>query len=100
MGIIRSLKGQRTKICKVVYLSLLLTCSCKPSLFTNENIIAAIMSVLRRDVTSGFKGVNKSNAYFHILFMNLLTHAFSDVGHWPEAFVKVNILVDSHRETH
>ncbi|XP_063908867.1 integrator complex subunit 1 isoform X2 [Zophobas morio] len=91
LGIIRSLKGQRTKICKVVYLSLLLTCSCKPSLFTNENIIAAIMSVLRRDVTSGFKGVNKSNAYFHILFMNLLTHAFSDVGHWPEAFVKIYV---------
>lgn len=93
LGVIRSLKGQRTKICKIVYLSLLLTCSCKPTLFTNENIIAAVVSVLRRDVTSGVKGNNKTNAYFHILFMNLVTHAFADVGHWPDVFVKVRIFI-------
>ncbi|EEZ98703.1 integrator complex subunit 1 [Tribolium castaneum] len=91
LGVIRSLKTQRTKICKVVYLSLLLTCSCKPQLFTNENIIAAIVNVLRRDVTSGFKGVNKTNSYFHMLFINLLTHAFTDVAQWPEIFVKIYV---------
>lgn len=86
---IRLLKNQRTKICKVVYLSLLLSCSCKPQLFTNDHIIAAVINVLRRDVTSGIKGSNKTNSYFHILFINLLTFAFSEVSHWPEIFVKV-----------
>lgn len=77
-----------------MYLSLFLACNCKPSLFTNENIVAAILSVIRRDVTSGFKGINKTNTYFHILFMNLLTYAFAEVGHWPDSFVKVSFLFD------
>ncbi|XP_045473416.1 integrator complex subunit 1 [Harmonia axyridis] len=89
LGAIRTIKNQRFKLCKITYSSLLLTCGCKPATFTNENILAAIISVIRRDVNGGFKTSKQSNSYIHILLINLLTHAYSDIGSWPEVFVKI-----------
>ncbi|KAK9886100.1 hypothetical protein WA026_014889 [Henosepilachna vigintioctopunctata] len=89
LGAIKSIRIQRFKLCKITYTSLLLSCGCKPIIFTNDNVLAAIISVIRKDVNSGFKATNKSNSYIHILLINLLMHAYSDVGHWPELFVKL-----------
>lgn len=91
LGVIKSLKTQRSKLCKIVYSSLFLISRCKPSIYQNEHVINAILSVLRRDVAAGLKGANKSNTYVHMLFINLLTHSFADVPNWPESFVKVNV---------
>lgn len=48
-----------------------------------------MLSLLRRDLNSGLKAVNKSNPHVHQIFLNLLAHAYSDVPNWPEIFVKV-----------
>lgn len=89
LGAIKLFRGQRFKPDKIIYNSLLLICQCKPSLFINENVCNAIVTVIRRDISTGFKTPNKGNIYTHILFVNLLTRAFDDVFHWPEVFVKV-----------
>lgn len=91
LGVIRTVRSHRSKICKVVYSSLFLLCSCKPTLYSNEHVVAAMLSVLRRDVNTGMKGTNKTNCYVHMLLINLLTHAFSDIVNWPDQFLKVSL---------
>ncbi|KAL3270064.1 hypothetical protein HHI36_009122 [Cryptolaemus montrouzieri] len=60
LGAIKSIRSQRFKLCKITYSTLLLCCGCKPTLFVNDNIVAAIISVIRRDVNVGFKSTNKT----------------------------------------
>ncbi|CAH0555452.1 unnamed protein product [Brassicogethes aeneus] len=91
LGVIRAVRSHRSKLCKVVYSSLFLLCSCKPFLYNNENVMMALLSVLRRDLNAGVKGTNKGNSYIHILFINLLSHSFADVVHWPEQFLKLYV---------
>lgn len=96
LGAIKSLRSQRFKPCKILSNSILLACQCSPSLFTNEHIVAALVSVLRKDAASGLKNPNKSNVFLNTLFINILVHAFSDVSHWPEVFLKVSVVVMLH----
>ncbi|XP_018336442.1 integrator complex subunit 1 isoform X3 [Agrilus planipennis] len=95
LGAIKALKGQREgqrfKPCKVLYNSILLICQCKPSLFTNEYIVSALVSSLRRDIAVGYKSATKGNAYNQILYINTLMHAFAEVLQWPEVFVKLYV---------
>lgn len=91
LGAIRSLRNQRFKPCKMQYNSLLLICQCRPTVYTNEHILNAMISSLRKDIVAT-KATNKGNIYNQILFINILLHAFDDVAHWPEMFLKVNKL--------
>lgn len=93
LGAIRAIKNQRFKPCKILFNSVVLLCQTRPSLFTNELIVTAILSVLRRDVVSGNKNPNKNNMYNQIMFINALMHAFDDVSNWPDVFVKVCLFV-------
>ncbi|XP_074031571.1 integrator complex subunit 1 [Leptinotarsa decemlineata] len=91
LALIKNLKNQRSKPCKVAYTVFFLVGTCKPSLYTNEFVVNAILSVLRRDVNAGLKAINKSNPYVHQIFLNLLAHAYSEVNNWPEMFVKLYV---------
>ncbi|KAB0795233.1 hypothetical protein PPYR_12072 [Photinus pyralis] len=91
LGAIKSLRGQRFKPCKILYNSLLLICQCKQSLFTNDNIVNAVVSSMRREIAAGFKSPNKGNMYTQILLINLMLHAFDDVLQWPDVFVKLYV---------
>ncbi|KAG5898788.1 hypothetical protein JTB14_010998 [Gonioctena quinquepunctata] len=91
LSLIKNLKNQRSKPCKVAYTVFFLVGSCKPSLYTNEYVVNAMLSVLRRDVNAGLKAINKSNPHVHQIFLNLLAHAYTDVNNWPEMFVKLYV---------
>ncbi|KAF5307904.1 hypothetical protein FQR65_LT06471 [Abscondita terminalis] len=91
LGAIKAFKGQRFKPCKILYNAILLICQCKPSLFTNENVVNAVVSSIRREIAAGFKSPNKGNIYTQILLINVMVHAFGDVLQWPEAFVKLYV---------
>ncbi|CAG9856871.1 unnamed protein product [Phyllotreta striolata] len=91
LGLIKNMRTQRSKPCKVTYSVLFLVASCKPAIFTNELVINAMLSVLRRDVNSGLKAVNKGNPQVHQIFLNLLAFAYSDITNWPETFVKLYV---------
>ncbi|KAJ8920096.1 hypothetical protein NQ315_011751 [Exocentrus adspersus] len=91
LGLIKNLKNQRSKPCKVAYTVFCLVGSCKPSIYTNEYVVNAMLSVLRRDVNAGLKGINKNNPQIHQLFLNLLSHAYSEITNWPEMFVKLYV---------
>lgn len=92
LGSIRAIRTQRVKPCKVLYSSLLLMCHCKPNLFTNEHVVNAIISSIRRDIASGLKTPTKNHSSNQMLFINVLLYAFNDVEHWPEIFVKVFVI--------
>ncbi|KAK9737777.1 Protein of unknown function (DUF3677) [Popillia japonica] len=91
LGGIRGLRTQRLKPCKLLYSSLLLICHCRPNLFTNDHVVNAIISSMRRDITAGLKTPTKNNSSNQILFINTLIYAFNDVEHWPEIFVKLYV---------
>ncbi|KAK4876341.1 hypothetical protein RN001_012763 [Aquatica leii] len=91
LGAIKAFKGQRFKPCKILYNGILLVCQCKPTLFTNENVVNAVVSSIRREIAAGIKSPNKGNIYTQILLINLMVHAFGDVLQWPEAFVKLYV---------
>nr|XP_022905448.1 integrator complex subunit 1 [Onthophagus taurus] len=91
LGAIRSIKVQRFKPCKVLYSNLLLLVYSKPTLFVNENVVAALISSIRRDIIAGLKAPTKNNPHNQMLFINILLYAFNSVGHWPESFVKLYV---------
>lgn len=70
-----------------------LVASCKPEIYMNDYVMNAMIGIIRRDVTAGLKGINKTNPYVHQSFLNLLAHAFADVSTWPETFLKVIFLI-------
>lgn len=56
----------------------------------NEYVVNALIGIIRRDVNTGLKTINKSNPHMHQMILNLLTHAFAEVTNWPEMFLKVS----------
>ncbi|KAJ8945121.1 hypothetical protein NQ318_001586 [Aromia moschata] len=90
LGLIKNLKNQRSKPCKVAYAVFFFVGTCKPSIYTNEYVVNAMLSILRRDVNAGLKGV-KSNPQVHQIFLNLISHAYSEINNWPEMFVKLYV---------
>lgn len=90
LGLIKNLKSQRSKPCKLTYGLFFLLCTCKPAIFMNEYVTNALVGIVRRDVNSGLKSINKSNSHLHQMILNLLTQAFSEVTNWPEIFLKVS----------
>ncbi|KAF5278356.1 hypothetical protein FQA39_LY05845 [Lamprigera yunnana] len=91
LGVIKALRGQRFKPCKVSLNSILVVNMCKPSLFTNENVVNAIISVLRREMAASLKSPSKGNFYTSIILINLVVHGFGEVLQWPDIFVKVYV---------
>lgn len=67
-------------------LSLLYLAKLRPSMFCNEVVTQALLSILRRDSTPTFKA--RSNPSTHILAANLLARGYHNKTQWPESFVR------------
>ncbi|XP_050499679.1 integrator complex subunit 1 [Diabrotica virgifera virgifera] len=91
LGLIKNLKNQRSKPCKVVYSVLGLVCSLKASIFTHDMIVTAMLSVLRRDVNAGLKPVNRGNPQVDHMFLTFLSRAYAEFDNWPEIFVRLYV---------
>lgn len=84
-GAIKSLT-QRPKLENTQSLPLLYLAKLRPSMFCNEIVTSALLSILRRDVTPSFK--TRNNPSTHILAANLLARGYHNKSQWPESFVR------------
>lgn len=87
-GAIKALTA-RSKPESVLSLSLLYLAKVRSSMFCNETVTAALLSILRRDSQHAFKGRN--NPSTHILAANLLARGYHNKTQWPEKFVRYYI---------
>lgn len=87
-GAIKSLTT-RSKPELALSLSLLYLAKLRSSMFCNEIVTAALLSILRRDSQHAFKGRN--NPSTHILAANLLARGYHNKTQWPEKFVRYYI---------
>lgn len=76
----------RAKLDNSQSLSLLYLAKLRPSMFCNEVVTQALLSILRRDSTPTFKTRNNPSA--HILAANLLARGYHNKPQWPENFVR------------
>lgn len=88
-GAIRLLSSSRTKNDPILTLSLLYLAKLKPSLFCNDKVTSALISILRRDSQYAFK--NRANPTAHIVACNLLARGYHDKKQWPELFLRTFI---------
>lgn len=84
-GAIKSIT-MRQKLDNSQSLSLLYLAKLRPSMFCNEIVTQALLSILRRDATPSFK--TRSNPSVHILAANLLARGYHNKTQWPESFVR------------
>lgn len=84
-GAIKSIT-MRPKLDNSQSLSLLYLAKLRPSMFCNEVVTQALLSILRRDATPSFKTRNNPSA--HILAANLLARGYHNKTQWPESFVR------------
>lgn len=87
-GAIKAL-STRAKPESVLTLSLLYLAKVRSSMFCNEIVTSALLSVLRRDSQHAFKGRN--NPSTHILAANLLARGYHNKPQWQEKFVRYYI---------
>lgn len=86
-GAIKSLIQRRTE--SILSLSLVYLAKLRPTLFCNETVTSALMSILKRDTQHTFK--NRNNPSIHILAANLLSRGYHNKPNWPEKFVRYYI---------
>lgn len=86
-GAIKSLIQRRTE--SILSLSLVYLAKLRPTLFCNETVTSALMSILKRDTQHTFK--NRNNPSMHILAANLLSRGYHNKPNWPEKFVRYYI---------
>lgn len=87
-GAIKSV-ATRPKLENTQSLSLLYLAKLRPSMFCNEVVTSALLSILRRDSQPSFKV--RSNPSTHILAANLLARGYHNKTQWPESFVRYYI---------
>ncbi|XP_076239229.1 integrator complex subunit 1 isoform X3 [Calliopsis andreniformis] len=86
-GAVKVLKNQKWKPDTLIYMGLLYLAKIRPSIFSNDCILHALSSLLKRDQAYNFK--TKGNPLVPVLAANLLMKGFHDKRNWPEIFVKV-----------
>lgn len=79
----------RLKPESVLSLSLLYLAKVRPSMFCNETVTQALLSILKRDTQHTFK--SRNNPSTHILAANLLARGYHNKPNWPEKFVRYYI---------
>ncbi|XP_011642756.1 integrator complex subunit 1 isoform X2 [Pogonomyrmex barbatus] len=87
-GAIKTLKNHKWKPDTLLYMGLLYLAKIRPSIFSNDCILHALSSLLRRDQSYTYK---KVNPLVPVLAANLLMKGFHDKKNWPEVFVKLYI---------
>lgn len=88
-GAIRTLRSHRSNPDNLVYLGLVYLGKLRPSIFSNDCILHALSSLLKRDQAHNFKV--KANPLVAVLAANLLMRGFADKKNWPENLVKLYI---------
>lgn len=91
-GAVKTLKNQKWKPDTLIYMGLLYLAKIRPSIFSNDCILHALSSLLKRDQTYNFK--SKGNPLVPVLAANLLMRGFHEKKNWPEVFVKVHLFPD------
>lgn len=89
-GAVKTLKNQKWKPDTLIYMGLLYLAKIRPSIFSNDCVLHALSSLLKRDQTYNFK--SKGNPLVPVLAANLLMKGFHDKKNWPEVFVKVSFI--------
>ncbi|XP_008559998.1 integrator complex subunit 1 [Microplitis demolitor] len=88
-GAIKTLKNQRWKPDALLYMGLMYLAKIRPSIFSNDCILHALSSLLKRDQAHNFK--SKGNPLVPVLAANLLMRGFHDKKAWPDIFIKLYI---------
>ncbi|XP_011171982.1 integrator complex subunit 1 [Solenopsis invicta] len=91
-GAIKTLKNQRWKPDTLLYMGLLYLAKIRPSIFSNDCILHALSSLLRRDPNNQNPYKSKASPVLvSVLAANLLMKGFHDKKNWPEVFVKLYV---------
>ncbi|KAG5319212.1 INT1 protein, partial [Pseudoatta argentina] len=90
-GAIKTLKNLRWKPDNLLYMGLLYLAKIRPSIFSNDCILHALSSLLRRDSNNQNSYKTKVSPLVPVLAANLLTKGFHDKKNWPEVFVKLYV---------
>ncbi|XP_074109265.1 integrator complex subunit 1 [Cotesia typhae] len=88
-GAIKTLKNQRWKPDSLLSIGLMYLAKIRPSIFSNDCVVHALSSLLKRDQAHNFK--SKGNPLVPVLAANLLMRGFHDRKAWPEVFLKLYI---------
>jgi integrator complex subunit 1 len=88
---IKSLASPKPKNDPVLVMSLLYLGKIRPAIFANDNITAALISLLKVDPQHSVRHTSKNNATVFVLGANLLARGHHDKKKWPESFVKAYI---------
>jgi integrator complex subunit 1 len=88
---LKSLSNPKSKNDSVLITSLLYLAKIRPHIFANDNIVAAILSLLKTDSSHSVRHAMKSNTTVFAMAANLLARGHFDKKKWPETFVKTYI---------
>lgn len=88
---IKSASSPKSKNDPVLVMSLLYLGKIRPHIFANENITAALISLLKTDPQHSVRHTTKNNTTVFVMAANLLARGHFDKKKWPESFIKVYI---------
>lgn len=88
---IKSLSSPKSKNDPVLVMSLLYLGKIRPHIFANDNITAALISLLKVDPQHSVRHTTKNKTSVFAMAANLLTRGHFDKKNWPENFIKIYI---------
>lgn len=88
---IKSLSSPKSKNDSVLVMSLVYLSKIRPHIFANDNITAALISLLKTDSQHSVRHTTKNNSTVFVMAANLLARGHFDKKNWPESFIKVYI---------
>lgn len=88
---IKSLSSTKAKNDSVLVASLTYLSKIRPYIFANDNISAAIISLLKTDSQHSVRHTMKNNSTVYAMAANLLARGNYDKKEWPESFLKIYI---------
>ena len=88
---IKFLSSPKSKNDPILVMSLLYLGKIRPHIFANDNIVAALISLLKVDPQHSVRHTAKNNTTVFVMAANLLARGHFDKKKWPESFIKVYI---------
>lgn len=88
---IKCLSSPKSKNDPVLVMSLLYLGKIRPHIFANDNITAALISLLKSDPQHSVRHTAKNNTTVFVMAANLLARGHFQDKKWPESFIKVYI---------
>lgn len=88
---IKTLSSAKSKNDSILVISLIYLGKIRPAIFANDNITAALISLLKVDPQHSVRHTTKNNSTVFVMAANLLARGHFDKKKWPESFLKVYI---------